>query len=259
MGSGANWMDTYGDMVTLLLAFFVLLFAFSTVDGEKFDALAGSLRGTGLNIIPYLDLQTVVNRPISLEINSAASDLMDSDGDPAAVDDPEDPQPQTEGNITQDLANFNAIVLALQSFINDNDIAADLYPQKETLTVILRVKDHIFFDSGDAAIKPGAYKIIDGLAELFAANMDVIDVIKVEGHTDTDPIHTPVYNDNWDLSTKRATNAVRRILLNAGVDHAKLIPIGMSEYHPIASNETAEGKAQNRRVDFIIQSIMSEE
>lgn len=243
-GGGANWMDTYGDMVTLLLCFFVLLFSFSTIDAEKWEALVGSLTGTGTSIIPAMNLQTVVDSPVTLEINTATAD------------DPYHAEGMEEG-ATRDLEVFLSLVQSLEDFIEENNLNAVLDPNLDTLTVTLRVNENIFFDSGDATVKTAAYPLLDDLAQLFADNMDIIDVITIEGHTDTDPINTAVYQDNWDLSTKRATNAVRYLLKNDGIDVTKMIPVGMSEYHPIESNDTAEGKAANRRVDFVIQSVVT--
>lgn len=244
-------MDTYGDMVTLLLAFFVLLFSFSTIDAEKWEALVGAMTGTGTSILPVMDLDTVIDQPISLEINTALSD------DPYDPYNPDDNTSNDAGNAERDLANFSALVKSLQDFIDENGLDAEIYPDVETFTVILRVNDNIFFDSGDATIKSEAYQLLDNLAQLFAERMDIIEVINIEGHTDTDPISTSQYTDNWDLSTKRATNTVRYLLKNEGLDATKMVPKGLSEYHPIATNETAEGKAQNRRVDFVIQSVVT--
>ena len=243
LGSGANWMDTYGDMVTLLLTFFVLLFSMSTIDAVKWQALVGALSGTGPSIIPVMDIQSAVDAPIKLEINTATT---------KDQDDPKDPDP---GDIEADLAVFWALVSNIEAFIEENNFAADLYPERETFTVIMRVKDNILFDSGDAAIKTEAYGMLDDLAQLLADNMPLISVVNIEGHTDTDPISTVLYADNWDLSTKRATNTVRYLLRNEGIEAVKMIPKGLSEYHPVATNETSEGKSANRRVDFVIQSL----
>ncbi|MCL1829504.1 MAG: OmpA family protein [Oscillospiraceae bacterium] len=244
-GEGANWMDTYGDMVTLLLTFFVLLFSMSTIDEVKWEALVGALSGTGNTIIPVMDIQSAVDAPIKLEINTATT---------RESKDPSDPDSSSE---ERDLQIFWELVNNLQTFINENDLNAELHPDPDTLTVIMRVTDNVFFDSGDATIKQVAYEILDELAQLFADNMPLISTVDIEGHTDTDPISNAMYTDNWDLSAKRATNTVRFLLRNEGVDETKLTPKGLSEFHPVAPNDTPQGKAANRRVDFVIQSITS--
>lgn len=247
-GGGANWMDTYADMVTLLMAFFVLLFSFSTIDAEKWEALVGSLTGTGRNVVPFLDMESAVDSPIELEITTEGD--YPSEGEP---------MPGDEGNVEQDLENFLKLVEELKNFIEENELDAILDANQETFTVTLTVGENVFFDSGDATIKEESSELLTSLAQLFSDNMHIINIVNVEGHTDTDPINNERYEDNWDLSSKRATNAVRFIVSSADVDNEKFKPSGMSEYHPIATNDTPEGKAKNRRVDFVIQSVVTSE
>ena len=244
-GEGANWMDTYGDLVTLLLCFFVLLYSFSTVDADKWEAIVGAFTGmSGLSAIPAMDMQTVVDAPIALEIDTSLANT------------PNEPNSENKGNGLQDLEYFYALVNSINELIEENNLSADLFTQEETLTVTLRINENTLFDSGDATLKTTSYTFLDSLAALFAEQISIINAINIEGHTDTDPIRTSQYEDNWDLSTKRATNAARYILnANDGIDATKLVPQGLGEYHPVATNSTPEGKAANRRVDFVIQSV----
>jgi len=244
-GEGANWMDTYGDLVTLLLCFFVLLYSFSTVDAAKWEELVGAFGGFGSrSIVTAMDMETVVEAPIALEIDTALANT------------PHEAKDSGKGDVALELSYFYELVESLNDFINDNNLNASLFTQEESLTVTLRINDNILFDSGDATLKTTSYAFLNDLAELFAEQIDIISLINIEGHTDTDPIRTALFVDNWDLSTKRATNAARYIMeSNAGIDVKKLIPQGMGEYHPVATNSTPDGKAQNRRVDFVIQSV----
>jgi len=243
VGEGANWMDTYGDLVTLLLCFFVLLYSFSTVDAEKWEELVGAFGGYGsLSVVTAMDLETVVEAPIALEIDMSMANT------------PNDPSNPNEGYVN--LEYFKKLVESLDAFIQANNLAATLIEREETLTVTLRINENTLFDSGDATLKTSSYPFLDSLSFLLGDQIDIISAIYVEGHTDTDPIRTPLYEDNWDLASKRATNAARYITdANTGIDPAKIIPQGMGEHHPVATNSTPEGKAQNRRVDFVIQSV----
>ncbi|NLB29495.1 MAG: OmpA family protein [Clostridiales bacterium] len=244
VGEGANWMDTYGDLVTLLLCFFVLLFSFSTVDAEKWEALVGALTGTGTGVIPVMNIETAMSDPIEFDIvPNTEKHEKEQDAESEA----------------RDLENFLALVSSLQTFIDEHNLNADLFPEQESLTVILRINENVLFDSGDAALKPDSHEVLNNLAGLFADNMTIISAINIEGHTDTDPIRTSQFEDNLDLSSKRANNTARFILENERIDVKRVRSIGMSEYHPVATNETSEGKAANRRVDFIIQSVISDE
>ena len=242
IGEGANWMDTYGDLVTLLLCFFVLLYSFSTIDAEKWEELRGAFGGFGsLSVVTAMDLETAVEAPIALEIDTKLANK------------PYDPADQTQAAL--DLKYFYQLVETLSEFIEDNGFAAKLISHEETLTVTLRIDENTLFDSGDATLKPTSFNFLNSLAAFITEQDEIISAIIVEGHTDTDPIKTAQYEDNWDLSSKRATNAARYITnANSNIDPTKIIPQGMGEYHPVMPNTTVEGKAANRRVDFVIQS-----
>lgn len=240
-GGGSNWMDTYGDMVTLLLTFFILLFSFSTIDAKKWEIIVQSFTGSGTSILSAMNIEQVVQAPISLEINSQTEEKKTPD----------------EGSVDQDLENFYRLVANLKDFIEENEISAELYPEPDTFTVTLRFQDNILFDSGDASIKTEGKPIIANLAEVIVMNSDIIDTITIEGHTDTDPINTALYVDNWDLSSKRANNTVRELQLNAEINPVILRPLGLGEHHPVSDNDSTAGKAQNRRVDFVIKSVVT--
>jgi chemotaxis protein MotB len=95
------------------------------------------------------------------------------------------------------------------------------------------------------------------MAAIFADNMELIEMIKIEGHTDNVPISTFRYPSNWELSVSRAVNTLRYILDTGLVEKEKISAVGYSEYHPVDTNDTIEGRASNRRVDFVVQGYMS--
>jgi chemotaxis protein MotB len=113
----------------------------------------------------------------------------------------------------------------------------------------------VFFDSGKAELKPESLALLDALQFILADNQEILSMIRVEGHTDNLPIHTAQFPSNWELSSARANNVLRYILeqppfvLNA----QKLNTSGYGEWHPIASNDTADGRLLNRRVDFVVE------
>jgi chemotaxis protein MotB len=124
-----------------------------------------------------------------------------------------------------------------------------LYRDSEGLVISLR--EFGFFDSGSATIKPQALPALDRIASILAIRTCRL---SIEGHTDNVPIHTALMNSNWELSTARATELIRMLIVGHGFDPARLSAAGYAEYHPIASNLTAQGRAQNRRVDIVILS-----
>lgn len=111
--------------------------------------------------------------------------------------------------------------------------------------------DKILFPSGEANIMPDGVKVLERVGKVLKNTQDKI--IRVEGHTDNVPIHSRLQNKfptNWELSTARATNVVRFLQENCGIDAERLYAVGMSEYHPVASNETPTGRSQNRRIEI---------
>jgi two-component system, OmpR family, copper resistance phosphate regulon response regulator CusR len=124
-----------------------------------------------------------------------------------------------------------------------------LHRDSEGLVISLR--EFGFFDSGSAAIKPQALPALDRIASILAIRTCRL---SIEGHTDNVPIHTAQMSSNWELSTARATELIRLLIVSHRFDPARLSAAGYAEYHPIASNLTAQGRAQNRRVDIVILS-----
>ncbi|MGA9511185.1 MAG: response regulator [Candidatus Sulfotelmatobacter sp.] len=124
-----------------------------------------------------------------------------------------------------------------------------LHRDREGLVISLR--EFGFFDSGSARIKSQALPALDRIASILAKRTCRL---SIEGHTDNIPIHTAQMNSNWELSTARATELIRLLIVGYRFDPARLSAAGYAEYHPIASNLTAQGRAQNRRVDIVVLS-----
>lgn len=134
---------------------------------------------------------------------------------------------------------------ALRKEIQLREVA--LHRESEGLVVSLR--EFGFFDSGSARIKPESRAALDRIASILAIRTYKL---RIEGHTDNIPIHTSQIASNWELSTARATEIVRMLILEQHFPPERLSAAGYAEYHPIASNQTAQGRAQNRRVDIVI-------
>jgi chemotaxis protein MotB len=247
-GGGANWMDTYGDLVTLLLCFFVLLFSFSSVDAKKWEALVGAFSGSTAIAIPGLTPEQVIEKPISL-IARTAGDLI--------MKDPEGGETPGEGEYENRNAYQNWIELQkeINEFLTANQLSIQMIGDRDRYTVTLRVGSNIFFNSGDADLLEDAPPVLDKLAELLAENEDRFVMVTIEGHTDNVPINTERYPSNWELSSFRAVNTLHYIADKDLINPDKLSAIGYSEYHPAETNGTEAGKAANRRVDFVIQGV----
>jgi chemotaxis protein MotB len=120
---------------------------------------------------------------------------------------------------------------------------------RETEGLVVSLREFGFFDSGSATIKPAALPALDRIASILAIRTCNL---RIEGHTDNIPIHTPQMASNWELSTGRATELVRQLIVRYGFPPERLSAAGYAQYHPVASNITAQGRAQNRRVDIVI-------
>ncbi len=222
----APWLNTYADMVTLLLCFFVLLFSMSVVNVKKFEAAMSSLQGA----LGILD----------------GSPIPSPKGDSTQVFDPAD-------LVAQMLAEEMAEMARLQQFIEEELSGSGLSDKVgvslEERGVVLRFADTVLFDVGQDTLRPESAQVLQKIGEIIKT---LDNPIRVEGHTDNWPISTPRFPSNWELSTARATRVVRFFIEEAGVEPRQLQAAGYGEYYPIETNNTAEGRQKNRRVDIVI-------
>lgn len=236
---GANWMDTYGDMVTLLLTFFVLLYSFSSIDSSKWERLVAALSG---------------NKSVLLE-DSAIKELEypDLDEQKADVIGTDDRELMNQGEISVKTAE--ALYEQLKGYIDGNNLAQDVALSRAGDEIRIRFTSNVLFDLGKADIKPEAYKILNDVSYAIATYNRTIEMVRIEGHTDNLPISTRTFPSNWELSTSRAVNVLRYLIEVTGLPSTQLSAVGYGEYHPFADNSTEEGRRLNRRVDFVINVI----
>jgi chemotaxis protein MotB len=214
------WMATYGDMVTLLLCFFVLLFSFATLDVQKFQAIAQSMSGS----LGVLDSgMTLSMEPL---INSFPAD-----------------------SPTEEAEEFQKLYEEMSEYIKENNLQASITLRLDERGLLVRFLDDVLYDSGKADLTPNARNIINKVAEIIRQNEKNI---RVEGHTDNVPINTFRFPSNWELSTTRAVNVVKYLIEENGINAYRLSASGYSDQHPVADNNTAEGRQKNRRVDMVI-------
>lgn len=218
-----DWLATYGDMMTLLLVFFVLLFAMSNIDSQKYKAVVQSLSGS----LGVLDSGTTV----SLEplINNYPSD-----------------SPTEEPSESEELSDMQA---EIQKILEESKLDGQVKLEINERGLLIRFLENVLFDSGKADLKPQAMEIIDKVSDILK---DAPRRILVEGHTDNVPISTFKFPSNWELSTTRAVNVVKYMIDHNGIAAIRLSASGYSDQHPISENSSVEGKKNNRRVDMVI-------
>ena len=234
--SHERWLVSYADFITLMFAFFVVLYATATADQKKQAQVSESINSAfhALGIFPSSAPKPAgtpeppnAEKP-SLPVNVSGEDVLAA----AAV---RQDLNRIQGGLTQ----------ALSSQIADRTVSIQM--GRDGLVISLREAG--FFASGSATPKPGTLPVLRKIAASFASTpFD----LRIEGHTDNVPIHTSQFDSNWELSTARATSVTRLILEENLLPPERLSAAGYAEFHPAASNETAEGRAQNRRVDLVI-------
>lgn len=222
------WMATYGDLVTLLMCFFVLLFAFSSIDAQKFTAVMQSFQG-------------------SAGVLSGGKALSEA---PLVFDGMPESETSTQQVVEQNkLENLKE---QIEQYLEQNEMQEMVDIELEDRGLIIRFKDNVLFDSGSAIVKTDSFEILDFLSELLTTEDLINEEIRVEGHTDNVPNYSVIYPTNWELSTARSTNVVRYFIEQSDFDPTRISAAGYSEYHPIATNDTAEGRSANRRVDVVV-------
>lgn len=232
-----RWLVSYADFITLLFAFFVVLYASSRSDQTKQSQIARSIEAA---------FQALGLFPSSVPARERSGALADG-RDPAApvnviLGDDLSASPE----VRQDLDRLHARLTGLLANQIEQHVVA-LRVGRDGLVISLREAG--FYDSGSATPHTQSKPTLDKIAEtIMATPYD----LRIEGHTDNVPIHTAQFASNWELSTARATNLAKSFIVDHGIAPARLSAAGFAEFHPVASNETAEGRSQNRRVDIIV-------
>ena len=231
LGSGGDsgeeesptWLTTYSDMMTDLLAIFVILFSFAMMARPEVKSKAA-------------DKTMTESSSVVVQENGAAA------------------EGQTAQSSSQD--RFNQLFNSINSYITEAGLSGKLSVTKEgTNQILIRASDSVFFDSGTPGLPPQASPLLARISEILTENADFIQMVRIEGHTDNRPINTKQFDSNWELSTSRAVNVLRRLLeTTSPLGPDKFSAVGYGEFHPVTNNNTEANRAKNRRVDFIIET-----
>lgn len=235
-GGGYSWMDTYGDMVTLLLAFFVMLFSMSSINEEKWEVLVKAFRSRG-----------VETTQVVLIPEGEGTDLATNHGQ-AEVDD-------TKIDIETELPeDFDQLFEYLKAYIEANEMGASVSVQKNgDNSVYIRFADNIFFNPDSAVLLPDNTGILEFLGKCLVNIEAQVRMTRIDGHTADPKIENYNISDRT-LSTDRANSVLLYFEEIAGVDPTKLMSSGYGKNYPIADNNTPEGRQRNRRVEMMILS-----
>jgi len=246
-----RWLVSYADFITLLFAFFVVMYSTAQVDRKKVTQLSAAiqvafqqmgaypggveqLRATGQLPAPVANNTLPASAPNTKPPAPAENKI------PSARQPPEStPKNPALNELQSDLEK------ALAAEITRGEVALRQGPDG----LVVSLREVGFFDSGSAGIKPGAQPAFSRMAGiLLQGNYR----IRVEGHTDNLPIHNSQFTSNWELSTARSTEMIRMLITKYNFSPEMLSAAGYAEYHPIADNQTDAGRALNRRVDVVV-------
>jgi len=224
-GGMMRWLLTYADMITLLMAFFIMMYSMSVISIEKFKQAAAGLKS---EFGPPAGLR---DRPGGTGVLPHPGFARD-DGLPALEDELQSVRDRLEDYIQQ----------------NDLDHVVDTSHELRGLVITL-VSDNMLFPVGEATLRAPALAILDQIAGLLR---DIPNLIAIEGHTCTLPINTPRYPSNWELSAARASAVVRYLVDRWGIQPDRLAATGYAYSRPVAPNDEEDGRALNRRVEIVI-------
>lgn len=237
--------------MTLLFAFFVVLYASSQVDKHKMGQLANAIQAAfqELGVFPGQS----IGPPIALKESTGAgrseAEKARIAQDLARVVEPI--QIRAGAQLRPDVEQLRrAIEVALAPEIQRKEVALRVGPEG----LVISLREVGFFDSGSAAMRPGAEAAFGRIAALLRERDCEL---RVEGHTDDVPIHTAQFQSNWELSTTRATGIIRELITQYHFSPERLSAAGYGEFHPTASNTTAEGRRLNRRIDLVVMGARS--
>jgi chemotaxis protein MotB len=240
-----RWLVSYADFITLLFAFFVVMYAISSVNEGKYRVLSETLNAV------FSDPVRSKN-PIQIgEVSRGQGEESPAPGDPLEPtfqielpDVPDQPPPAS----AEDVKTINDLSQQFSSTLSELIESEDVTITQGEDWLELEIKSSVLFESGEARLARAAVPIIGEIADILqsAANP-----IQVEGFTDNNPINTPRFPSNWELSAARAASVVH-LLDRYGIQPERMSAIGYGEYKPIADNDTEEGRQKNRRVVLVV-------
>ncbi|MEE8399053.1 MAG: OmpA family protein [Desulfobacterales bacterium] len=223
---GTGWIVTYADLMTLLLVFFVLLYSISALNIGKFKMALNSIQrslGEKEPPIEYIDVSgtnETLKKPIELD-------------QPAGID-----------------SRRMEVLTDIQTFIEGNDLGGKIDAFPENGSIVIRIAGTVLFEPGAATLNGSGVPVLKGIGQLINKFYEFN--VNIKGHTDNVPIATKQFPSNWELSAIRATT-VLKFLINNGIHPRRLTATGYGELLPLYPNSSAEGRARNRRVEFVLE------
>lgn len=229
-----RWLVSYADFITLLFAFFVVMFASSQIDKAKAQQVSDSVR----KAFEEGQLATAVAAMLGKSRTAAPKPPE------AAVDEPH-PGPDAEAALPDLMPSVEYLLDQLRNEIEKGQMKITMEPRG----LVITLREAAFFPSGEDTLAPSTHGSLEKVAE---AIRGLPNSVRLEGHTDSRPIRNSRFRSNWELSVARAIAVLELFAGRLGIPYGRLAVAGYADTIPVDTNETAEGRAHNRRVDIVI-------
>ena len=216
--SAPFWMTTYGDMVTLLLAFFVLLLSFANMDEAKFEEAAHSLKGA----LGVLNSYESISKEKAIDV--------------------------TEEDMNRRMDIYESMV-GLETIVKEMNMQDKISIKSTKTGILIEMGDQVLFSKGKADLKPAAFPILNAVGKSIR---DQAKEVLIGGHTDNTPVHNEQFPSNWELSAARAIEVVKYLVKKTGISPGIFGAVGYSEFRPVAPNDFPDNMQKNRRVEFLV-------
>lgn len=227
-----SWLVPYADILTLLLALFIVLFASADANSAKFTQMAHSLSAAFSGSPSVFDN----NRTLAPEIDASKPDQSRTE------------QEKEQAHL-RETVELLQVKKELDQYIQNNNLVGDLTTVLTDDGLMIRIKDSALFPSGSAELRSESQRFGTEIANMLTP---LSQQVVISGHTDTVPINTREFPSNWELSSKRAINFMKFLLNQGKLKPERFSAIGYGEYRPMMNNDTVEGHSKNRRVEVLI-------
>jgi chemotaxis protein MotB len=258
-----RWLVSYADFITLLFAFFVVMFAASNSDQKKAGQVAQAVQvafkemavfSPSGKVVPLYDAgglpadtkSVIGNAHSGFDATQLVAAAKSGEGGKTATID------QVEGRKT---ATIGEVKEQLKTLLKDEIAKHHVSLAEDSRGLTVSLAEAGFFEPGSAVMPPKALAVVDRIATTLRPQGYNI---RVEGHTDNTPIHTAQFPSNWELSTARATFLLQYLISSGNIPPQRMSAVGYGEYRPVAPNDDAEGRAANRRVDLVVLGAAAE-
>lgn len=227
------WLGTYGDMITLILVFFVLLYSISTIDEEKYRLLVKAFTADPDTLEMFMREEDQQEQQENLDASKVQAD---------AISD------------LEEIVDINDLYEYLSEYIGQNDLQDSVQVAQGEDMVYIRFMSTLFFEPDKATLKAGGKDILDDIGPALHMIEKTVKVIRIDGHTAESAPDGNSVNDR-DLSSARANEVLKHFEKYHIEDRAKLISVGYGRYRPVAGNDTPEGMEKNRRVEILVSEV----